>query len=122
MYTIIFISCDILSLILQAAAGAITSIADANSLRDTGVNNVMIAGLAFQVFSLALFIDLNSEFLLRVRRQPKQRTLRLVLCVEALNGNGSCVVGWSSPVYLPISDILAALMTATMTVFIWATF
>lgn len=72
MYTIIFISCDVLSLILQAAGGAITSIADTKNLSDIGVN-IMIAGLAFQVFSLALFITLVAEFLLRVRMHPKEK-------------------------------------------------
>ncbi|KAJ5247785.1 RTA1 domain protein [Penicillium chermesinum] len=72
MYTLIFISCDLLSLILQAAGGAITSTADTQSLTNTGIN-IMIAGLAFQVFSLALFICLSAEFLMRVRRHPKEK-------------------------------------------------
>lgn len=71
-YTIIFVSCDILSLILQAAGGALTSIADTQSLSDTGVN-IMIAGLAFQVFSLALFMALSLEFAFRVRRHPEHK-------------------------------------------------
>ncbi|KAJ5099659.1 RTA1-domain-containing protein [Penicillium argentinense] len=72
-YTIIFVSCDILALILQAAGGAITSIAqsDEQSLSDAGVN-IMIAGLAFQVASLTLFIILAGEFALRVRRSPEE--------------------------------------------------
>ncbi|OQD79301.1 hypothetical protein PENANT_c055G06260 [Penicillium antarcticum] len=71
-YTILFVTCDIIALVLQAAGGAITSIADLDqkSLRDTGVN-IMIAGLAFQVASLTLFIVLASEFALRVRRSSE---------------------------------------------------
>ncbi|OOQ83630.1 RTA1 domain protein [Penicillium brasilianum] len=72
MYTILFVTCDIIALVLQAAGGAITSIAnsDQKSLSDTGVN-IMIAGLAFQVASLTLFIVLASEFALRVRRSSE---------------------------------------------------
>ncbi|KAJ5741784.1 RTA1 like protein-domain-containing protein [Penicillium manginii] len=72
-YTIIFVTCDIIALILQAAGGAITSIADDDQkdLSDTGVN-IMIAGLAFQVASLTLFMAMASEFALRVRKAPEE--------------------------------------------------
>lgn len=60
-------TCDLISLILQAAGGAITSIAEVQSLRDTGVN-IMIAGLVFQVVSLVLFSILAIEYGVRVLR------------------------------------------------------
>ncbi|KAJ5927976.1 RTA1 domain protein [Penicillium verhagenii] len=71
-YTTFFVSCDITSLILQSAGGALAAIATEteNSLRQTGIN-LMIAGLAFQVVSLFLFIILASEFAIRVRKSPK---------------------------------------------------
>ena len=76
-YAILFMSCDLLSLILQAAGGALASIGDAgSSLQDTGVN-VMIAGLVFQVVSLALYMALWGEFAYRVWRAPEnQRNAR----------------------------------------------
>ncbi|KAL0258566.1 phospholipid-translocating ATPase rsb1 [Diplodia seriata] len=66
-YAIIFVCCDLLSLILQAAGGALTATADKDQpdLRNTGVN-IMIAGLATQVASLAAFILLCAEFAWRV--------------------------------------------------------
>lgn len=66
-YAIIFVCCDLLSLILQAAGGALTATADKDQpdLRNTGVN-IMIAGLATQVASLAVFILLCAEFAYRV--------------------------------------------------------
>ncbi|KAJ5263775.1 RTA1 domain protein [Penicillium angulare] len=71
-YTTIFVSCDLLSLILQAVGGALASQGQDGdtSTSDTGVN-IMIAGLAFQVFSLLIFMVLASEFALRVRNSPK---------------------------------------------------
>lgn len=66
-YTYLFVTCDLISLILQAAGGAITSIADEQSLRDTGVN-IMIAGLVFQVASLVVFSILAIEYGVRVLR------------------------------------------------------
>ncbi|KAF7895606.1 uncharacterized protein EAF01_009568 [Botrytis porri] len=65
-YTIIFCTCDIISLVLQAAGGAIASTADTLDDKDLG-KNIMLAGLAFQVFSLVLFAILCAEFAWRVR-------------------------------------------------------
>lgn len=60
-----------MSLILQAAGGAITSIADADQadLAQTGIN-IMIAGLASQVASLALFVALCLDYAWKVRNNP----------------------------------------------------
>ncbi|KAF7887729.1 hypothetical protein EAF00_010023 [Botryotinia globosa] len=66
-YTIIFCACDIISLVLQAAGGAIASTADNLDDKELG-KNIMLAGLAFQVFSLILFAILCTEFAWRVRR------------------------------------------------------
>ena len=66
-YTLSFICCDIISLVLQAAGGAIAATANLETDKQTGVN-VMIAGLAFQVFSLALFMVLSLDFVRRVHR------------------------------------------------------
>jgi RTA1 like protein. len=69
-YSKIFISCDVVCLILQSAGGAITSTAGTSntSLSDLGIN-IMIAGLACQVVSLAGFVGLAVDFAIRVRRQ-----------------------------------------------------
>lgn len=59
-------SCDFISLLLQAAGGAIA--ASANTVKDTDLGvNIMIAGLSFQVVSLVLFIGLCCDFAWRVR-------------------------------------------------------
>lgn len=66
-YTIIFCTCDVISLVLQAAGGAIASTATTLDDKDVG-KNIMLAGLGFQVFSLVLFAILCTEFAWRVRR------------------------------------------------------
>ncbi|KAL4864582.1 hypothetical protein BDV12DRAFT_176017 [Aspergillus spectabilis] len=70
-YAIVFISCDTLALILQSAGGALTSATDDAAGRDIGVN-IMIAGLAFQVAALTLFIALAVEFAIRYRRRSRK--------------------------------------------------
>ena len=66
-YTLTFISCDLVSLILQALGGAIASIANTKKSNDLGVH-IMVAGLIFQVLSLALFMAFGMDFALHVRR------------------------------------------------------
>jgi hypothetical protein len=62
-------TCDFLSLLLQAAGGAIASGANTKSSTDLGVN-IMIAGLSFQVASLLLFMVLCGDFAWRVYKAP----------------------------------------------------
>ena len=69
-YTLIFVACDFVSLLLQAAGGAIASMAETKKLEDMGIN-IMIAGLAFQVASMALFMGLAVEVGLKIRRAAK---------------------------------------------------
>lgn len=66
-YTIIFMACDGISLVLQSVGGAIASIADTQSGNDLGVN-IMIAGLIAQVVSLSVFAVLCAEFAIQVRK------------------------------------------------------
>ncbi|KAI4273267.1 MAG: hypothetical protein L6R38_006376 [Xanthoria sp. 2 TBL-2021] len=66
-YTIIFICCDVFSLVLQAVGGAIADTADTKSLEDVGIN-IMIAGLVFQVVSLTVFAALCADFFWSVRK------------------------------------------------------
>jgi hypothetical protein len=60
----VFIPCDILSLILQAVGGAMSSTSNGRS--DSGVN-IALAGLAFQVFTLVAFAALCFDYFFRSR-------------------------------------------------------
>jgi len=57
---------DFISLLLQAAGGGIAATANTPSTNKAG-RNIMIAGLAFQVVSLAIFMALWLDFLLKLR-------------------------------------------------------
>jgi RTA1 like protein len=67
--TAIFIGCDLVSLILQAAGGAIASLADTEADGDMGVN-IMIAGLATQVASTFFFCLLCGHLMWAIRKHP----------------------------------------------------
>ncbi|TVY44651.1 Sphingoid long-chain base transporter [Lachnellula subtilissima] len=70
-YTRIFIPCDLVSLLLQAAGGGLASAeSHSNESPDTG-DNIMVAGLAFQVLTLLIFMVLCVDFAIRTRRRYK---------------------------------------------------
>jgi hypothetical protein len=64
-YTLVFCTCDLISLVLQALGGALASTANTISQSNLG-KNIMLAGLGFQVFSLILFSCCAGEFAYRV--------------------------------------------------------
>jgi hypothetical protein len=62
-----FIPCDLISLLLQAAGGGLAS-AESHSGKSPDMgDNIMVAGLAFQVFTLAVFMILCVDFAFRTR-------------------------------------------------------
>lgn len=65
IYTIIFCTCDFISLLLQAVGGGIAASTKKVDLLNTG-KNVMLAGLGFQVGSLVLFSGAAGYFFFRV--------------------------------------------------------
>jgi hypothetical protein len=69
-YTKVFVGCDLLALILQAAGGAMASTAKDQAGSKTGTN-IMVAGLVSQVLSMALFMGLWTDFSLRARKSGK---------------------------------------------------
>ncbi|KAI9375105.1 RTA1 like protein-domain-containing protein [Aspergillus egyptiacus] len=68
-YTITFITFDFVALLLQAIGGAIASVSDDPDTTDMGIN-IMIAGLAWQVVALLIFVAMAAHFFLRVRKAP----------------------------------------------------
>ncbi|KAL6231883.1 hypothetical protein BDW75DRAFT_218964 [Aspergillus navahoensis] len=71
-YSIIFIACDIVSLLLQAAGGAITT-SSVSSTVQAGID-IMIAGLASQVASLTLYLAICLDLAWRIYLLPSQPT------------------------------------------------
>lgn len=65
-FSYIFVVCDVLSLVIQAAGGAMASLSlDGDGDAENGTH-VMVAGLAFQVFSMLFFIFITVNFFYRV--------------------------------------------------------
>jgi RTA1 like protein len=80
-YTILFITSDFIALLLQAAGGAIASLANTNNVEKIGIN-IMLAGVSWQVFGLGLFAILCAEFAWRVRTAGEGQLTSAVEFVE----------------------------------------
>ncbi|ABN66878.2 putative transporter or flippase transmembrane protein [Scheffersomyces stipitis CBS 6054] len=65
-YSYLFIACDVLSLLIQAGGGGSASIASKNHQDTRPGTNTMIAGIAFQVVAMSIFLGFWFEFLQRV--------------------------------------------------------
>ncbi|KAK7041584.1 envelope glycoprotein [Paramarasmius palmivorus] len=65
LYTWIFTSCDIISLIFQAVGGAMASGSDDGSEDFNTGTDLMIAGIAIQVAMMTIFVILAGEYLFR---------------------------------------------------------
>lgn len=64
----IFITCDVIATGVQIAGAALIGSAESNRRDPTTPNNILLGGLAFQVFSFFVFCVLLAAFLLRARR------------------------------------------------------
>lgn len=82
-YTWIFILCDLLSLILQGAGGGLAATADTDASAATG-NNLMMAGIVWQVFTLLVFGILAGEYAARAYRRRSEWTQPVVNLVSSM--------------------------------------
>ncbi|ODQ65831.1 RTA1-domain-containing protein [Nadsonia fulvescens var. elongata DSM 6958] len=71
-YSILFIICDVISIVLQAIGGGMAAVAVQNRKDTKPGTHIMVGGLAFQVASMCVFIFLISDTLWKVYRAKKQ--------------------------------------------------
>ena len=66
-----FIPCDVISLVLQAVGGALASTASHNGGSTKTGDDIMLAGLSFQVFTLIVFMACAADFAARAARRTR---------------------------------------------------
>ena len=69
LYYLLFIICDVISLVFQSIGGGMSTSSEGGS--QTGVN-IALFGLAFQVFTLVVFITLSLDYTVRYLRAAKK--------------------------------------------------
>jgi hypothetical protein len=68
LYYLLFIICDVISLVFQSIGGGMSTNSEGSS--QTGVN-IALFGLSFQVFTLLVFITLSLDYAARYLRAAK---------------------------------------------------
>ncbi|KAF9461865.1 RTA1 like protein-domain-containing protein [Collybia nuda] len=63
-YTVVFFSCDIISLLVQGAGGGLAASSNSDSSSRLG-SNIMLAGIAFQLVTLSLYSCVAIEYFIR---------------------------------------------------------
>lgn len=86
-YSYIFITCDVLSLIIQAGGGGSASVASQNYEDTDPGTYTMIAGIAFQVFAMSIFLIFWFDFLRRMYFHDLPMSEKALLEVSDEHGN-----------------------------------
>ncbi|TFK26903.1 RTA1-domain-containing protein [Coprinopsis marcescibilis] len=88
MYTIIFVSCDVISLGIQGAGGALAASADDLEGANKGAK-IMLGGIVFQLVVIVVYSVLGLEYFVRfIQDRPIGRTASTALDEKALNPQG----------------------------------
>ncbi|KJA24345.1 hypothetical protein HYPSUDRAFT_136304 [Hypholoma sublateritium FD-334 SS-4] len=65
MYTILFCTCDVISLIVQAIGGGKAAVASGNGLNPALGGHIMLGGISFQLLTITLYAMCATEFYVR---------------------------------------------------------
>jgi len=84
LYTWIFILCDFLSLVLQGAGGGLAATAGNGSNLQSVGNNLMMAGIVWQVFTLIVFGILVTDYYLRAQKCRDQLSASAIKLIQTL--------------------------------------
>lgn len=84
LYSYIFITCDVISLIIQAIGGGMAGVAVQRFESTTKGTHIFVAGLALQVFSMSLFLILWFDFLYSVKHRAKKDSNLQKISLDAL--------------------------------------
>lgn len=82
----IFITCDVLATVIQIAGSALIGVAYSKKKNPNTPNHILLAGLAFQVFSFAVFVVCLSVFLRKSQKvtSPDFKLFSSAVCVATL--------------------------------------
>ncbi|KAL4865731.1 hypothetical protein BDV12DRAFT_173998 [Aspergillus spectabilis] len=75
-----FITSDAISTIVQVAGASLIGVRQSRNEDPTSANNILLAGLAYQVFAMSIFVVLAAIFQFRARYAIKEHGLR-VFCL-----------------------------------------
>ncbi|KAJ7454181.1 RTA1-domain-containing protein [Mycena latifolia] len=95
-YTVLFVSCDVVALLVQAAGGGIASGASTRAGTQLGAH-IMLGGIVFQFAALVMYCCLAADFLIRYANNSPVRMQ--ITDRRVLDGETKCMIyalGFSS--------------------------
>jgi hypothetical protein len=80
-YTIIFVICDLISLIVQAVGGGQAAVAARTNSDTTGGTHIMVAGICFQMLTMTVYVVLVIIYISRLTKEKVQlsRNMKIFL-------------------------------------------
>ncbi|KAF5022298.1 hypothetical protein F66182_5648 [Fusarium sp. NRRL 66182] len=72
-----FITSDVIATVVQITGAALIGVRQSNRHDPTDANNILLGGLAYQVFAMSVFVVLTTTFLFRGRREIRARGRKL---------------------------------------------
>ncbi|KAK4187948.1 RTA1 like protein-domain-containing protein [Podospora australis] len=75
----IFITSDVIATVTQIAGAALIGVKQKRREDPTSANNILLGGLAYQVFAIGIFIILSAVFIWRARAQIRHAGLTLFI-------------------------------------------
>jgi len=67
-YTILFCTCDVISLVVQAVGGGKAAVASGNDMDPTPGGHIMLGGIVFQLLTITIYAICAIEFFIRYSR------------------------------------------------------
>ncbi|KAF7289554.1 putative RTA1-like protein [Mycena kentingensis (nom. inval.)] len=92
LYSIIFVSCDISSLFVQAVGATTASVEVGRGEDPRHGGNIMLIGISFQIAVLTVYILLASEFMIRYFLDAPVRSNALRTMLGAMGYNTTCLL------------------------------
>jgi hypothetical protein len=80
-YTIIFVICDLISLIVQAVGGAQAAIAAKAKTYTSNGTHIMVAGICFQMFTMSIYVLLVIIYIFRVSKANVKLTGKMKIFI-----------------------------------------
>ncbi|ORX36221.1 RTA-like protein [Kockovaella imperatae] len=87
-YFIVFITADLISIVLQAVGGGQASSSAAEGAPTQSATDIMVAGIIFQLISMVVFVSLGLDFILRAtQKRPYAFQARRIAAEQSRVGN-----------------------------------
>jgi hypothetical protein len=80
----IFVTSDVIATVTQITGASLIGVKESRREDPTTANNILLGGLAYQVFIMGLFVILSAVFLFRARRKLREAGLTLFAAAFAL--------------------------------------